>query len=343
MQSRLLNRLFLRIHYLCVGSVIAAAILTQPAGASADPTTARIAAGGIEFLKNNDIRMLEEVLEISRKAIRVRFSFLNDSSKDIHTTIAFPLPPRDMVSRNERPGAQELLERTFKVQVDGQPVSTTTSRKAMIGDRDITASLRRIGLSDKQIFDDGYVPAGDLTAIQKSALGKLGREMGQLAEWGVATSMVWEQIFPAKKETVVEHEYIPVRGGAYRLIHNGEPGFSIFDLISQTSGSDACLDETARREIETRIKACAAKSDKMDHVTADDVEYILSTGRNWKGPIGAFTLRIVKDLPDQIVSLCFPGKPKNISPTVYEFHQRDYMPQDRLVVYFYTVGPDIHN
>ena len=33
-------------------------------------------------------------------------------------------------------------------------------------------------------------------------------------------------------------------------------------------------------------------------VMLDEVEYILGTGRNWKGPISDFTLDIVKVTPD---------------------------------------------
>ena len=40
--------------------------------------------------------------------------------------------------------------------------------------------------------------------------------------------------------------------------------------------------------------------------------------------------------PDDIVSLCFPGQPRRVSPTVLEFHEVNLVPQDRLVVYFYS-------
>lgn len=72
-------------------------------------------------------------------------------------------------------------------------------------------------------------------------------------------------------------------------------------------------------------------------VMLNDVEYVLGTGRNWKGPIADFTLRIEKDSPEQFVSLCFPGRAKRVSPTVLEFSHTDFVPQDKLVVYFYTV------
>ncbi len=37
------------------------------------------------------------------------------------------------------------------------------------------------------------------------------------------------------------------------------------------------------------------------------------------------------------------NRPQKISPNVYEFHQKDFVPQDDLVVYFYTVSPEVLN
>ncbi len=70
--------------------------------------------------------------------------------------------------------------------------------------------------------------------------------------------------------------------------------------------------------------------------------YILGTGRNWKGPIGEFKLRLKKNTPEEIVSVCFPGQPEKLSPTLYEFTQRNFVPDDRLVVYFYNVDKEVH-
>ncbi len=60
--------------------------------AVADDSMARVAAGGITFVESKDIRMLKEILQISTKEIRVRFTFLNESAKDIYATVAFPMP-----------------------------------------------------------------------------------------------------------------------------------------------------------------------------------------------------------------------------------------------------------
>jgi hypothetical protein len=273
----------------------------------------------------------------------VRFRFLNQSAEDIHATVAFPLPP---TRTTEHWNVERQLLATFRVQVNGRSVPTTTVRKAVIADNDVTAQLRELGYSDRQIFDTPYseIRQGihDLTTNQRAALEKLGGGAGQFPPWKVAVTMVWQQIFPAGKEIVVEHSYAPIVGAVY-TVPFWEGSFSKTSWLPLVEGKieEACLNEMIRRDIKRRVRAYATKNPKQVCVTLHHVEYILGTGRNWKGPIGEFSLRIEKETPDQLISLCFPGKPKKVSPTVHEFYQQDFVPQDRLVVYFYTVGPEV--
>ena len=311
--------------------VFAAALLFPAPGAVADDSIASVAAGGITLTKSHDIRMLKEVLEISTKIVRVRFRFLNESNKDIHATVAFPLPAYDAIPSpgpDDKVRAARQLEETFKARVNGRSVPTKVHRKAVAGKRDVTAELRKLGLSEEQIFG-----GRGLTTNQETLLKREG-----LLEWKIAKTMVWNQIFPAGGEITVEHEYAPVVGGRYYVPHQEDFAFS--DVPSYVD-SQECLDKRTQAGIEKRIKAEVEKSTEMVYVTVEDVWYILGSGRNWKGPIGAFTLRIIKRSPDQIVSLCFPGKPKKVSPTIYEFHQTDFVPPDNLGAYFYSVGPDV--
>jgi hypothetical protein len=106
-----------------------------------------------------------------------------------------------------------------------------------------------------------------------------------------------------------------------------------YNLIEGRSESRhlACMDAGAEKAIATRLK-------RLDQtgVYLNDVSYVLGTGRNWKGPIRLFTLRIIKEKPDQIISLCFPGKSARIDDKTLEFTQKNYYPQDALVIYFYS-------
>lgn len=123
----------------------------------ANDSTARLGAGGIEFTKNEDIRILEEVLEISTERIQVKYRFLNKSEKDIQTIVAFPLPLYGTAAfpREGPPVEPDPFEisASFRVLADGSPVSTNVEYKAVFGGRDVTAQLRELGLSDKQIFN----------------------------------------------------------------------------------------------------------------------------------------------------------------------------------------------
>lgn len=296
-------------------------------GAVADDSTARFGAGGITFLKSEDIRMLEEVLEISTKEVRVKFRFLNEADKDIHTTVAFPLPPYSpfLLNGPSNVSNPSFVMATLKVKVEGQPVRTNLDLKAVFNDQNITAQLRDLGLSDDQIFK-----AADLTDDQRAALEKLYEGRREFLNWEVAETAFWEQTFPAKKEIIVEHTYEPAIGRAYNVRYR-DADYAVGDH------DEACLDERTKRALENKHKVFATDNENPEHILEyfQDVEYILSTGRNWKGPIGKLTLRIEKEMPDTIVSLCFPGKPKKISPTVYEFYHKDFVPPDKVVVYFY--------
>ncbi|MGO9121839.1 MAG: DUF4424 family protein [Desulfomonilaceae bacterium] len=79
-----------------LGLVIAASALIPATQTFANDTVARVGAGGLSFTKTEDIRMLEEILQISRRQVKVKYRFRNESDQDIHTTVAFPLPSYDV-------------------------------------------------------------------------------------------------------------------------------------------------------------------------------------------------------------------------------------------------------
>ena len=78
-----------------------AALFAVPA--SADDSTAMLGAGGIVLTQNADIRMATEDLYLSPNAVKVHYTFANDSGKDIDTIVAFPLPDIDNYEHWESP------------------------------------------------------------------------------------------------------------------------------------------------------------------------------------------------------------------------------------------------
>jgi hypothetical protein len=287
--------------------------------ANANDSHARVGAGGIELLKTDDIQMVSEVLEISTSKIRVTYHFLNISNHDITTTVAFPMPAFNGIgdaSENQRP-----LD-SFRVYINGVEVSVNKNRVFLIDNVDVTDKLRKIGLSDKQLFDPafncmwGYIDEAEaggcrLTKAQNETILKMNAYRGQIKE-----TAYWEQTFPAGQKIEVVHEYQPFVGF--------QPS------LDQKRIREACLDKRT-------IKAMGGEFDEFGHLIGGgrDVEYILGTGRNWKGPIKNFRLILKKKSPEEWVSLCFPGKPVKTGPTTIEFSHTDFVPQDRLIIYFF--------
>lgn len=335
----------MRLHplLLCLSSLL------LPLTTQANDTTARVGAGGITLLQSADIRMAEEQLTISPKRITVRYRFENDSNQGIDATVAFPMPAYSWNPGFTALDANNMPMSSFLARINEVPVQTVRQRRAMLNDRDITVPLHEAGLSDAQLFDtfgDATPDGHGLSAEQAQTLIRLGALSDNHPNWQVAETRTWQQHFPARSALRVEHQYQPWVGTVYDAPY--QQGFEFNTLLPIPSGvsradkapGEACVDEGTRQAVERRIKQLVAKGAKIVWVTLQDVEYILGTGRNWKGPIGDFTLTLEKESPDQLVSLCFPGKPQHQGKQKLVFKQHAYTPQDRLVVYFYTIRGD---
>jgi hypothetical protein len=322
----------------CVWIIVGWFIFLLPTCVIANDTIARIETGGITFVKSEDIQMAQEILEISTKSIRVQYVFQNESSKDIRATVAFPMPSYRWTSGEHADETNVKPLRPFSTKVNGNAVPNTIIKKATIKGVDVTSQLHKIGLNDKQIFETfSHCPDDDddkkfelcgLSSKQKLSIEKLG-------EWEVSETAFWEQVFSGNKRIDVLHEYAPLVGQSGSSPYQKGFGY-INDTVAGTI-LEACVDENFNRAIQKRIKSLVDHGAHNVSVSRQEVEYILGTGRNWKGPIADFTLRIRKESPDQLISLCFPGKPKHISDTVIEFSHKNFIPQDKLIIYFYGI------
>ena len=214
---------------------------------------------------------------------------------------------------------------TFKVWVNGKPVSAAVDYKAILGDRDITAQLRELGWPDKQIFQ-----ALDLTKDQQATLDRLVAKKGALllSNWKVSETAFWPQKLSSRKRSCrrarlrADHwrrVSVPYQKGV--LVKSDLPS-----VQNEGKTDDVCLDDVTRLGIEKQIKAQMARRSRL-HLC------FLAGRRVYPGLRAELerTNRRVhaedqEQAPDQIVSLCFPGKPKKISPTILEFVQKDFVP-----------------
>lgn len=321
----------------------ASILLISTCAANANDSIARVGAGGLELLKTDNIQMVSEVLEISPSKIKVKYHFLNTSNNDIKTTVAFPMPAFDEsgvidgVKENQRP-----LD-SFKIFVNAAPVPTKNNRVFLINNVDVTDKFRNIGLSDVQIFDPKFTCTGLIEDLNAQAKCKLTtaqisaiKNMNTGGNGQIQETAYWEQTFPAGKKIEVVHEYKPFVGE----LEFGTYDFTNTQVISET-GAEACFDNSTLKAIQNKRHKLSDDPDDPNTyppVALRQVEYILGTGRNWQGPIKSFKLILKKESPNDIVTLCFPGKPLKTSPTTIEFSQSDFVPQDKLIVFFYHIG-----
>ena len=320
-------------------AAITACVFTTPT--LANDSIGRVGVGGISFEKSEDIRMASEVLEISTKKIRVEYHFINDADHDIKTTILFPMPSYGW-NPGESPSEENHVPlRPFSTSVDGKPIPTRLVRRALKDGLDVTEQLSKMGLNDSQMFDTFSHCPDDGTERKFSFCGRTPaqtKSLEQFGNWKAQETAYWEYTFPARQEVIVTHEYKPFVGDHYTIPYQSSGHGYSFPIDDSKQNTEACTKEGTIQAVEKHVRSLAEKTKKDVWVTIKEVEYVLGTGRNWKGPISQFTLRIVKKQPDTHVSVCFPGKPVKISNTILEFTQMDFTPQDKLIVYFYEVG-----
>jgi len=149
---------------------------------------------------------------------------------------------------------------------------------------------------------------GKPTAFETEQKTKVGKD-------GVREKKVthhWMQVFPPQRAVEIVHEYIPVAGGFF-----------------SHSGVDF-REEMARTYcVGPKLMAALERSERWLRT----VHYILTTGANWKGPIGSFKLTIVKEAPGDKVSVCLPDT-QRVSATAFEVTRTNFVPDKDLKLLF---------
>ena len=86
-----------------------------------------------------------------------------------------------------------------------------------------------------------------------------------------------------------------------------------------------CVDDDLIEAVEkTGIKQEGL--DRLSRTSTAGSQYIWSTGANWGGPIGKFTLTIDKGDPKNFVSFCWDGEVTKTGPTTFEAKATDFFP-----------------
>ncbi|MDM8556199.1 DUF4424 family protein [Desulfococcaceae bacterium HSG7] len=313
----------------------------------ANDSAVETAAGGLQLRSEKRVSILKERLYIGKEIIAnvpsnipilenrykiiVEYEFLNQSTQDVITEVAFPIP------EFKYPGESLIQDRNiggFKVEIDGKVISYSTEIRAIVDGQDVTALLQKVGIeiesfgrfnhhsSDPNHYQIRRLPK-EMQAHLKTA-GILGG--GYYPKWGVSITHHWKQTFLPGKIVKVRHEYDAI------------PGFSFSDEIPKYLASlkKGCFDENLAHNM--RIVQ-EQKSKQKDNVLiwADWVKYILTTANTWKMPIQNFEL-IVEAPKDHFVSFCWDSKLEKLYNNRFRATVSDFTPTKELLVYFFKVG-----
>ena len=318
-------------------AALSLALLGAPA--FANDTSVTLGAGGLEIARTDAIEMKSEDLFISMERVAVRYVFRNRTSADVKTLVAFPLP--DLKSTWQEspidipvPDSPNFVG--FKTKVDGADIPLQVENKAIFKGQDRTADLAALGAPLNPLapnFSDqiARLPPASIAKLKSDGFieqesidrGK-GEEPWYRPAWDLKTKFYREQIFPAGKDVVVEHEYQPVVGGTVAIILNSP-------FVGKEERSRYLREYCAGSKFRKAAKRFPETSQERW------LTYILKTGANWAGPIADFKLTVDKGSPNNLVSFCGTGVTR-ISPTRFEMRTKNFTPKQDLNFVFAIAG-----
>jgi hypothetical protein len=347
----------MRHHPSPLAALVSAVLLTGAAGilgssgpAAANDSSAELAAGGLVFVRSEAIEMRSEDLFVSTRLVRVKYRFFNRTDADVVSLVAFPMPDITIDSPEYNisfPTEDPVRLLDFTTEVNGAPVATQVEQRVTAHGLDRTALLQGMGLplaphlrSTNAALDalppdrwDELVRLGLAEVTEYDDTGT-GMKRHLEARWTLHTTFYWEQRFPAGAETLVEHRYAPSVGLSVGSMI-GQPG-AANDPYTRPTIAKYCIDKGFLAAAERAAKKAAGNG---GYLGEERVGYILTTGANWAGPIGAFRLVVDKGSPDNLVSFCAEGVEK-IGPTLFEVRRTDYVPTENLDVLILTRSPN---
>jgi len=308
--------------------------------ARANDSAAELSIGGLTFKKNNSVSIESEELKITLETVTVRYQFLNQSPNSVTLTVAFPLPDIDLSDGASYaiPQADSVNFVKFETKVDGKPIDFTIHQRAMLGDKDVTAQLKDLGIPPLPLDSLPALikPLPDATRKQMLDQGLLvqagSNDRGQPlydAGWRVSTSAVREQTFPPNRVVLVEHRYRTSLGISFdsimRKAMRQKTGLA---KETQRYRRDYCISDGFLADLD---KIAGDTQNNTSKIEERRISYVLKTGANWATPIKQFRLLVDTGRAGRLASFCAPNIAKR-SPTEYEARAENFTPTSDLKI-----------
>lgn len=333
-------------------SALLLAALATAMPARANDSSAELRPGGLVFVPSDSVSMMTEDLFISMKEVKVRYVFRNTADKDVETLVAFPMPD---IYYSESPVSVPFPEKDnfldFTTVVNGKPVQVAMEQRVVAMGLDRTRMLQDLNIPLGPIWNRTIKALDALPDAKKDELTQLGLvrpdeyDAGKgmekhLApqEWTLKTTYYWKQVFPAKKDIVIEHRYVPSVGESVGTLVGMASKDGLFVERQRQMDYTYCIDSAFKAAVARQPKVKGAPDPALSEAR---IAYVLRTGANWFGPIGDFTLTVDKGAPENLVSFCATGV-KKIGPTTFQMKSKEFYPErdlDILILKPYPAPP----
>ena len=210
----------------------------------------------------------------------------------------------------------------FTTNVEGRPVRAAVEQRAIARGVDRAAWLRTNGISLAIHHDDvrrqiARLPGAKLAEAEK--LGLIDADRSPL--WILKTTYHWQQTFPADRPITIEHAYKPSVGSTVMT----SLGMRVTESANKVRRY--CVEPTLLDALTRSARAHDGSAPYYERW----IDYVLTTGGNWREPIGSFRLVVDKEKPDTLVSFCGSGVRK-IGPTQFEMRRTNWRPDRDLAV-----------
>lgn len=311
-------------------STLAAAVafaLLATGPAPANDSVASMGAGGLVLEKSDGITMLSEDLYVSAREVRVKYRFVNHTDEPIVTLVAFPMPDiepgymTDVGGRLEDPAHMV----PFITWVEDRAVWTEVQQTAVFNGVDVTALLTALGLPLAPHAQSSWdalraLPETEVRALERDGLVDVSENDAGGVEWAMPawtlrTIHYWQQYFHPGEVVEIEHLYAPAIGG------------TVMTMVGRYGDVPGAMDEYQARYCmdEAFVGAARRRAAAGESMAETWLDYVLTTGANWSGPIRDFRMVVDKGSPDNLVSFCAEGV-RRISATQFEVRRTDYTP-----------------
>lgn len=275
---------------------------------------------GIRLEKTDKIAMRSEILNISPNQISVEYVFENTSENDVSNLIAFPIPPLE-----EWGNDWEFSD--FKVYANDKLLSNSREVKVTMDDKDVTKRYEKLNLKDQSELNAKKLDAATRKRLDESGLFSFQAPY-YVPLFTVDIKYHWTQNFPSKQKVKIKHTYTP------------RPGFnSVWELNHDWKESlpgrvPNCWHKAPLQMEESEAKECVnvkAREGLGDLFFGSEyLEYIISTGSNWKSGIEDFKLSVSGAA---IILTDIDGK-QDVDLEAYSLHMKNFHPKKELLIEF---------